>query len=275
MSYSPEWANHFANYNESLNEGLSIIDLVNSGTLDCKLAALLWLIMEQRASVLVASMPVYAGKTTLMHALLDFLPPELRMIGLKGYFEDFKFVEHGQPQKSYLVSEEISNHGFSEYLWGFKAVKTFRLLSEGYALGATMHARSSEEALLILYRILGIPLSLLSRLGIIVNLMATNGRTYEDDPIRRVTSVDLVLPDKEGLAIQVLAARQNTENGFDYQPEKTLQQALAGKGLIGKYSLSTEIETRTQFLKNLLQKGLSSRDEVRKAIRSYYGSKPA
>jgi hypothetical protein len=274
MSYSPEWANHFASYNESLNEGLSIIDLVNSGTLDCKLAALLWLIMEHRSSVLVASMPVFAGKTTLMHALLDFLPPGLRMIGLKGYFEDFKFVEHSQPQKSYLVSEEISNHGFSEYLWGFKAVKTFRLLSEGYALGATMHARSSEEAILMLYRVLGIPLSLISHMGIIVNLLATNGRTYEDDPIRRISSVDLILPDKEGLAIQVLAARPYTENGFEYQTDNDLQKALSGKGLIGKYSVSAEIETRTRFLNNLLQKGGSSRSEVRKAIHGYFGAKP-
>ena len=34
----------------------------------------------------------------------------------------------------------------AEYLWGQKAVKTFNLLSQGYHLGATMHARTSEEA---------------------------------------------------------------------------------------------------------------------------------
>ena len=76
------------------NEGLSILDIVNSGTLDCRLAALLWVLMEQRASVLVAAGPSYAGKTTLLHAMLDFLPPGQQKVTLRGYFEDFRFVDH-------------------------------------------------------------------------------------------------------------------------------------------------------------------------------------
>jgi hypothetical protein len=275
MSYSQLFdSQHFANYNESLNQGLSILDLVNSGTVDCKLAALLWILMEHRASVLVASGPIFAGKTTLLHALLDFLPADLRKIPLKGYYEDFEFLGYSQPEKTYMVAEEISNHGFFEYLWGSKAVKAFKIMSQGYGLGGTMHARSSEEVIYILYRMLGIPLPLLSRLGIIVNLRATAGQNYEDDPVRRVSSVDLILPNKEGLGIQVLAARQYTENGFDYQAEKTMQQALAGKGLIVKGSMNAEIETRKRFLRHLLQKGQTSRRDVRSAIRSYRIPKP-
>ena len=272
MLYSRWWANSRFGNN---NEGLSILDLVNSGTLDCKLAALLWLLMEHRASVLVTAGPTFAGKTTLLHAMLDFLPPELQRISLKGYYEDFKFLDHSQPEKTYLVAEEISNHAFFdfEYLWGFNAVRVFKLLPQGYALGATMHARSSEEVIYILHRVLGLPLPLLSQLGIVVTLHATAGRNYEDEPIRRVNSVDLILPHKEGLAIQVLAARQYTENGFDYQAERTLQQALAGKGLVGKCRVNAEIETRKQFLRHLRQKGQSSRSEVRNAVLNYYRSK--
>jgi hypothetical protein len=278
MYYSSWWGDHFANYNQSLNQGLSILDLVNSGTVDCKLAALLWLIMEQRASVLVSSGPVFAGKTTLLHTLLDFLPGEMDKIALKGYFEDFKFVDFSRPDKTYLVAEEISNHGFAEYLWGLKAVRTFKLLPQGYSLGATMHARSSEETVYLLHKVLGIPLTLISHLSIIVNLRATAGQDYEDEPIRRVSSVDLLLPHQEGLAIQVLAARRYTDagadNGFEYQPDKTLQQALAGKGIFVKAHISEEIENRKRFLKHLLEQGRTSRREVRKAVQGYHTSKP-
>jgi hypothetical protein len=275
MTNSPWWADQrFGSYNDTLNEGLSILDLVNSGTVDCKLAALLWIIMEQGASVIVASAPIYAGKTTLLHALLDFVPRDVHKIALKGYYEDFKFLDHGQPKKTYMVAEEISNHGFFEYLWGLKAVRTFKLLSQGYALGATMHARTSEEVLLILHRVLGISVDQLARMGIIVNLRATAGLKEDDDPIRRVMSVDLVLPHQEGLAIQVLAARQYTENGFDYQSESSLQQVLAGKNLIGKYSVNAEIEARKRFLRHLLQKGRTARQEVRNAVWQYNSPKP-
>ena len=87
------------------------------------------------------------------------------------------------------------------------------------------------------------------------SLRASAGRNYDDEPIRRVNSVNLILPAPEGLAIQVLAARQYTENGFEYPAEKVLQQALAAAGLIGKNRVNAEIETRERFLRHLRKKG--------------------
>jgi hypothetical protein len=271
MFYSRWWANRrFGND----NEGLSILDLVKSDEIDCKLAGLLWLLMEHRASVLVAAGPVFAGKTTLLHAILDFLPPQSQQISLRGYYEDFKFLDYSKAGTSYLVAEEISNHGYDEYLWGLQAVRVFKLLEEGYSLGATIHARNSEEVIYILNRALGIPLAQLSRLGIIVNLRATAGTNYEDQPVRRISSVDLILPEPEGIAIQVLAIQQYAGRGFEYQTKRALHQALAGKHLLGKQDIQVEIETRKQFLRHLLKKGSTSRSEVKTAISEYYRSKP-
>jgi hypothetical protein len=266
---NPRWFNQEA---DTAQDGLSVLDLVNSGTIDCKLAGLLWVIMEQRASVMVAAGPSYAGKTTLLHALLDFLPPDLERVDLQGYYEDFSFLSFSPPDKTYMIAEEISNHGFAEYLWGQKAIRTLKLVSQGYALGATMHARNSQELIYILNKYLGLSLPLLTRLGIVVNLkayMAPNAGYY-DEPIRRVTSVELILPDPEGLAIQVLAARNNTENGFEYQAEKTLQKALDDKKLSGKNCVSAEIDTRMRFLRHLLKNKQTSRREVRQSILEFY-----
>lgn len=271
MLYSHWWTNQGPDIDD---EGLSVLSLVNSGTIDCKLAGLLWILMEHRVSILVAAGPAFAGKTTLLNALLDFLPPDLQRINLQGYFEDFKFLNSSQPEKTYLVAEEFSNHGFAEYLWGSKAIKTFNLLSRGYRLGGTIHARTSEEALYVLNKYLGLPLPLLTQLGIIVNLRATAGQRYEDEPIRRVISVDLILPAPEGLAIQVLAARQYTEKGFNYLNDGALQQALATKELTGGRPINTEIDTRMHYLKHLLKIGKSSRKEVRTAVTEYYRSGP-
>ncbi|NLE09259.1 MAG: hypothetical protein GX631_08400, partial [Dehalococcoidales bacterium] len=71
---------------------LSILDVIASGTIDFKLAGLLWLVMEYRASVIVAAGPSWAGKTTLFHAMLDFLRPEVEHVTLRGYDEDFTWL---------------------------------------------------------------------------------------------------------------------------------------------------------------------------------------
>ena len=129
---------------------LSILDLVESKTLDFKLAGLLWLIMESRASVLIASGPIFAGKTTLLHSLLDLLPPDLRQYFLRGFSEDFSFINSYKPETAYLVSEEISNHQY-DYLWGHQVQKTFRLLAQGYRLGTTTHASNIKDVAYLLY----------------------------------------------------------------------------------------------------------------------------
>jgi len=265
--YYPRWFNPGSNTAEY---GLSILHLVNSGTVDCKLAGLLWVLMEHRLSALVAAGPSFAGKSTLFQAILDFLPPGLNTVILKGYYEDFKFTENSTPEKTYMVADEISNHGFLEYLWGHKAVRAFKLMSQGYGLGGTIHARNTEEVIYVLNGYLGITLPVLTELGIVVNLHARNGATYYDDPIRRVVSVDLILPDPQGLKIQVLAARKPTENGFDYLTEKDLRDTLREKRLNVKDSPDFEIDTRSRYLKHLLKSGDLSRKTLRKAVVDYY-----
>jgi energy-coupling factor transporter ATP-binding protein EcfA2 len=256
---------------QSKDEGLSILDLVKSETLDCKLAALLWLLMEQKTSLLVAAGPSFAGKSTLMHCLLDFLPPATEQITLLGYFETFKFLEYSQPDKSYLVTEEVSDHQY-EYLWGAKAIRAFNLTLKGYPLGGTIHARNPEETVYILNRWLGLQLPVLSKLGLIVNMQARNGRTYDDEPIRRVVSVNLVTPVEEGLGLQVLAERNFTDRAFQYLPEQDLQNVLASRFQLGKRPVALEMEAREYFLRRLRKKGKTSRKQLRTAVAGYYGS---
>jgi len=231
---------------------------------------LLWIMMERRASVLVAAGPSYAGKTTLMNTLLDFLPANRKRITLQGYYEDFHFLTTTVPEKTYLVAEEISNHGFAEYLWGYKAIRTIKLLSQGYALGSTIHARNTQEVLYQLHNYLGLTLPALTRLGLVVNLRATAGAGYYDEPVRRVMSVDMILPATEGLAIHTLAARRNTPPGFEYQSAEAIQKVLCEKNLAISNCLKTEWDTRTHLLRHWLEKGATTRKTVRRAVLGYY-----
>jgi hypothetical protein len=255
-----------------VSESLTILDVVKSGTVDFRLAGLLWILMEHRASVLVAAGPIWAGKTTILHVLLDFLPPGVQRVPLRGYAEDFKFFNDYKPDNTYLVSEEISNHSY-EYLWGRQVVKAFELLPQGYALGSTIHARDVREVAYVLHRILGVPLPLIARLGVVVTLQAVNSRSYYDEPVRRVDTVSIVNSADNGLVAQTLAARQLTDEEFVYPSEKALYNALSNRFALKYDRIFSEITRREKFLCELADKGISSRAEVRRAISDYYQSR--
>jgi hypothetical protein len=247
-----------------IDDSLSILDVVKSGVIDFKLAGLLWLLMEHRASVLVAAGPSFAGKSTLLHALLDFLPPGVHQVPLRGYVEDFKFLDSDKPDKTYLVTEEISNHSY-EYLWGHQVIKAFELLPKGYALGGTIHARNIREVALVL-NALGLPLSLIASLGAVITLQVKHGRYYDDEPVRRVDTVGTISLTKEGLVAHMLATRQSQSDRFIYPPEQTMHNALSHKFGIKYDSVSAEIELRGHFLSRLSEKGICAREDVKKAI---------
>ena len=54
---------------------LSIVDLIRAGTISVPMAACAMRAVHEGASILTGARPGGAGKTTLMAALLSFLPP--------------------------------------------------------------------------------------------------------------------------------------------------------------------------------------------------------
>lgn len=66
--------------------------LIADGTLDAELAAVVWLLVEGHVPLVVAAGPRLTGKTTLLHALLDFLPPDIGTREIAGRAEDFSWL---------------------------------------------------------------------------------------------------------------------------------------------------------------------------------------
>mgnify|MGYP005856121163 CR=1 FL=1 len=253
-----------------LEEDLSILDVVKFGTIDYKLAGLFWLLMEQRASIVVAAGPAWVGKTTLMHAMLDFLPPQVDQYTLKGYFEDFREVNVQKPEKTYLVAEEISNHQ-SEYLWGVQVVKAFNYLTKGFALGTTTHARNIQEVAYIL-NALGVKPEIIARLGLIVTMQVARGKSFDDEPIRFVDTVSTINNSEQGLVAHILASRGKASEAMTYPDEDNLKQVLGDKFGLRYDSVTAEIEKRGRLLQKLDENKVS-RKELLKAIGDFYREK--
>jgi hypothetical protein len=254
---------------QQIDENLSILDVIKFGTIDYKLASLFWLLMEQRASVMVAAGPAWVGKTTLLHALLDFLRPEIKQHELQGFYEDFKYLGDEKPENTYLVAEEISNHQY-EYLWGVQVVKVFHLLDKGYALGSTTHARNIKEVAYIL-NALGVTPEKIAKLGAVVTMQVARGKYLDDEPVRFVDTVSTLNYTKDGLVAHILASRSSPEEKFSYPSDNFMQEVLSTKYTLKYDSISSEIETRGQFLRDIDGKK-PSRKEFQKAIADYYRS---
>jgi len=64
------------------NEPLGIPELIKQGVLPVTLAAYLWLLVELRSSAIIVG-PTASGKTTLLQAMLDFVPPWARIVSVE------------------------------------------------------------------------------------------------------------------------------------------------------------------------------------------------
>ena len=114
---------------------LTLPDLVSNNTLPLELAALLWLLVEARTSLLAAASPQLAGKTTLVTALLDLAPPEYHSVLTRGELEDFAFLEATDASKTYILVPEFSDHT-PAYLRGDSVRTLFDALDAGYSMAA-------------------------------------------------------------------------------------------------------------------------------------------
>ena len=265
----------------------SIVELVRSGTLDTELAAQLWLLIEARVPIVVAAEAQGTGKSTLLGALLDFLPPAVRVVELAGEGESFAWLpqasELGWPggarpatgrepvraETTVLLAHELSNH-LPAYTWGEAARIAVRAASIGYGLAATIHADSLDEVFEALRRH---PVRLtddeLSHLGVVLVLRRVEGGR------RRVAAAHYVRPiarDVHGhlqrLGPAVLATWDPADDAFEHFGWGVMPE-LARRA--GRRAGDFEIETdrRREYLAALARAGTVEPDAVRHAIAGY------
>jgi hypothetical protein len=266
----------------------SVVELIELGTLDAELAALLWLLLESRLPLVVAARPRRAGKSTTLNALLDFLPPDVSRLQLAGAWEDFGWLADAEslgwrreagaggtpvpsapPEGTYLVAAELSDH-LPVYTWGDRARVAIRAMSRGYGMGATIHAASLEEVFAALG---GPPVGLtpdeLSRIGVVLVL----GMTGAGD--RRITAAHYVRPvvrDAHGhvqrLGPAVLATSDASTGAFEHFAWGVLPELAERTGRkAGDFEL--EQKSRADYLQGLAVGGVTEVEAVRTALQGY------
>lgn len=121
---------------------LSVADLIEAGTMDIPLAAALAARVAAGASLMIGANPGGAGKTTVMCALLNFVPPH---IALCAATRENIVAAVPTPQRCYIC-HEIGAGSWYAYLWGETLREYCALGQQGHILATNLHADTLEEA---------------------------------------------------------------------------------------------------------------------------------
>ena len=124
---------------------LSIFDLLVAKTLDLDLAAHLMARISKGASFMVGAVPGGAGKTTVMCALLNFVPTDIPLVPATPEAVYGAADKTASPRSCY-VCHEIGSGSYFAYLWS-DALRNYCQLSErGHMLATNLHADNLEQA---------------------------------------------------------------------------------------------------------------------------------
>lgn len=119
---------------------LSIADLLNAGTLTTDLAAYCIAAVSEGRSFLIGASPGGAGKTTVMGALLNFVPPDVRLAAATE--DNLEAPDRG---RMCWIGHEIGRGPYYAYLWGSPLRAWFARARKGAMLASNLHADTMGE----------------------------------------------------------------------------------------------------------------------------------
>ncbi|HUT75863.1 MAG TPA: hypothetical protein VM221_13635 [Armatimonadota bacterium] len=120
---------------------LSVVDLLDAGTMDLDLASALCALVARGASFLSGAVPGGAGKTTIMAAILAFLPPDMEISTVDGERVIAGADSAGKPgaRRCYLAHEIGAGHWYG-YIWGRAVREYLDLARRGHMIATGLHA---------------------------------------------------------------------------------------------------------------------------------------
>lgn len=164
---------------------LSIVDLLDAGTVTPELAAYLLAAVGRGTSFMVGALPGGAGKTTVMGALLNMVPSDVELAPAENDDVVLSAADNRTGRRCYIC-HEIGAGFYYAYLWGPVLTDLMRLPTAGAMVATNLHADTIDQARDQLCGDNAVPTDTFDRFGLMLFLRVSGGWTSSK---RRVSAV--------------------------------------------------------------------------------------
>ncbi len=272
-------------------EPFSIIDLIELGTIDEKIAAYLWLLIENRMTIAVIG-GTGAGKTSTLNALASLVKPAMKVVTVE------EIPELNLPLDNWVQLVGRESYGLGAMKTGevtlFDLVKTslryrpdyiivgeirgeeafvlFQALATGHGGMTTLHAESLDYAI---KRLTSPPMNvatsyipLINVAPLVERVQLPNVRSGEIKFGRRVKSLVEIVDFEH---YETISEWDPLTDNFRINLENSelLKRAAHRYGLT-KTDMIVEVENRQRYLSETRKKGIRNNIELKKQIMNYY-----
>ncbi len=271
---------------------LTVSDLIAFKTLSSEMAAYLWFVIENRASVMVAG-GVAAGKTTMLNCLSMFIKPEMKIVSV----EDTQ--ELNLPHENWIPSVVRTGFGHEDKrgrsitlfdllkaavrqrpdyiivgeVRGEEAYTLFQAMATGHLGMSTIHAESVEAVISRLgSEPMNIPKTLIAMTDVIMVVTRTE---IEGRPVRRTnTATEMVQINPESKNIDTEEVFRWSPRGdeFLFSGHSSILEKHGKKLGIAENEVRRELLTRKTILEWMVKQGIRRHGEVANVIREYYAN---
>jgi flagellar protein FlaI len=269
---------------------LTISDLIAFNTISSEMAAYLWYIIENRASVIVAG-GVAAGKTTMLNCLSMFIKPEMKVVSVEdtqelnlphenwipsvvrlgfghedrrsGTITLFDLLKAAVRQRpDYIIVGEVR---------GEEAYTLFQAMATGHLGMSTIHAESVEA---VINRLESEPMNIPKPLIAMINVIMVMTRTeIEGKPARKATTTTEILelnPQTKNILTEEVFRWNPRKDRFVFSGHSTLLERHTEKIDTNEEDVRRELHRRKIVLEWMVRKGIRRYTEVANVIREYY-----
>jgi flagellar protein FlaI len=267
---------------------LTIVDLIINETIDESIAAYLWMLMENKMSVMIVG-PTGAGKTTALNAIACLVRPELKMISVE------EVQEINLPQENWVSTVARTGFGGDSEgevtlydliksavrhrpalilvgeIRGEEAYVLFQALATGHGGLCTMHADDVDTVIKRLTQPpMNIPQNILSLMNCVI--VVKQVKTLSLNPLERKMSsrkfVSVAEIDNNGVPHAVFNWNMSSDT-FQQDLDKSYLLSKIAKNLDAPLSVvQQEFERRKQIMLKMVEKNLRDFRSVHKALNS-------
>jgi archaeal flagellar protein FlaI len=267
---------------------LTIVDLIMNETIDESIGAYLWMLMENKMSVMVVG-PTGAGKTTALNAIACLVRPDFKMISVE------EVQEINLPQENWVST--IARTGFGGdsdgevtlydliksavrhrpalilvgEIRGEEAYVLFQALATGHGGLCTMHADDVETVIKRLTQPpMNIPNNILSLMNCVIVVKQVNTSGMKLSEKKKST--------RKFVKVSEIDSGATPHDVFNYNlSSDTFHQNLAKSYLLNKIAqnldaplivVMQEFERRKQILLRMVEQNLRDFRSVHKALNS-------